>query len=232
MARSPTARTVLSQMTHMGNYEALRGAGIDHSRVQCGRGHGSTGLPVPGQGTPDMQLLPGRSGHGRGGARAASIAGASPPPAPRSVREYSKSPSPSRLARIGRRPLRGHGCFLPRLSSCWPIRPRPLRRLSRRGCVDAPVELRLGTGVRMDRDPSIRNGAQVSGHKLTIRNELAGHPQHVPALGFVPLAQSLARHPNQCTCPRALEETARSLTRSGSLRFAPSVSACHAVNMQ
>lgn len=32
-----------------------------------------------------------------------------------------------------------------------------------------------------------RNEAQVSGHKLTIRNDLAGHPRHVPALGFTPL---------------------------------------------
>lgn len=77
-----------------------------------------------------------------------------------------------------------------------------------------------------------RNGAQVSGHKLTLRNELAGHPRHVPALGFTPLVQSLARHASQRTCPRVPGETAGSLTRSGSLRFAPSVSACHALNVQ
>jgi hypothetical protein len=77
-----------------------------------------------------------------------------------------------------------------------------------------------------------RNGAQASGHKVTIRNELAGHPRHVPALGFTPLAQSLARHASQRTRPRLPGETAGSLTRSGSLRFAPPVSACHALNAQ
>jgi hypothetical protein len=65
-----------------------------------------------------------------------------------------------------------------------------------------------------------RGGAQVSGDKLTIRNELAGHPRHVPALGFTPLAQSLARHASQTHASSRTRGTAGSLTRSGSfLRF-------------
>ena len=55
--------------------------------------------------------------------------------------------------------------------------------------------------------------------------QLAGHPRHVPALGFTPLAQRLARHIGHRTHPRVPGETAGSLARSGSLRFAPSVSA-------
>ena len=62
-----------------------------------------------------------------------------------------------------------------------------------------------------------RNGAQASGRKLMIRNELAGHLRHVPALGFTPPAQNLARHASQRTRPGVLGETAGSLTRSGSL---------------
>lgn len=61
------------------------------------------------------------------------------------------------------------------------------------------------------------DGAQVIGDKLTIRNELAGHPRHFPALGFTPLAQSLVRHASKRTCPRVPGETAGRLTRSGSL---------------
>jgi hypothetical protein len=62
-----------------------------------------------------------------------------------------------------------------------------------------------------------RNGAQVSGHKVTIRNELAGRPLHVPALGFTPLAQSLARHASQHTRPRLRGDS----QVAGALRFAP-----------
>ena len=62
--------------------------------------------------------------------------------------------------------------------------------------------------------------------------EFACHPRHVPALGFPPLTQSLACHIGQRTRPRVPGETAGSLARSGSLRFAPSQSLSHAVTVR
>jgi hypothetical protein len=74
-----------------------------------------------------------------------------------------------------------------------------------------------------------RSGAQVSGDKLTIRNELAGHPRHVPALGFTLLAQSLARHASQTHVSSRTRGNSRV---ADALRFAPPVLACHALNVQ
>jgi hypothetical protein len=62
--------------------------------------------------------------------------------------------------------------------------------------------------------------------------ELAGHPRHVPAPRFTPPgAMSGWSHRS----PRASSRTrgtSGTLARSGSLRFAPPVSGCHAVNVQ
>jgi hypothetical protein len=74
-----------------------------------------------------------------------------------------------------------------------------------------------------------RSGAQVNGDKQTIRNELAGHPRHLPALGFTLLAQSLARHASQT---HASSRTRGNSRVADALRFAPPVLACHALKGQ